>query len=792
MPEIDANDLTLARNEGHSSALYGSFLQPVELWYARVNSASLDRGETTIPFDGGTGLDFSAVQKWQTVWIGTGYNEKDLGITRVRSISSGDSGVTGTLEVGPNWFPWVDDLYITIWHDYRLQPMYPYIDPGTEVFYKDGDIGWSDQNIDLSPVVVVDFSSRARFIKNGEAVFWVDASRSYAMKPGESINSYALSVYPTTGVTTTFSTSTGKGRIVCTSTSVGYVWCKFTVTDTNGESQDSFRCIFPCSTDPSDDTYPHIDFIMNQANGQWDRGGYYAQISVNDDTTFTEMPENTFCTIWRESTYGLGTSVADVIRDPTAGDIEFLNPRVGYTMVQNGSNVDITVTFAAGVLKQGEPIADGETIQLDLSVNAGTPVLTSDQTNDGTIELSQTFVNEPVNGTILVEDTANTRTIVNDIYAYGNIVSVTGDWPSKMIAYPQHIIVGYLRDENIQQSYAARGGYGTVTYGIATIEDLLKNQFMFSISLASRPNGEVNKWYEIVKELSIGIATWHIWKWHSSLFEVADVIGLRDNTDGRAYAEFEGGTLYTMPDNMARNHGIRAHVVSNQLGQLRLTPDIQLLTDSERAALTVIATVEKEDRSAEIGILHDDEDQTAFVYVSGLYFGGTYSPNESGDLAPNVEPYCATAPGAVPSGSGENTVHLERQVLRSQQHANEIAGRVYGQVNNPYPEVRIKFHGDYWNLLDISLGEFWQIDVALQDTIRNIYWLNKNLILREVTVVYSAENGTLQVNTTFEPEADAYPGVSAPCFGNMPVIEGTPVIPPFGLFLPGTLITSSD
>jgi hypothetical protein len=136
---------------------------------------------------------------------------------------------------------------------------------------------------------------------------------------------------------------------------------------------------------------------------------------------------------------------------------------------------------------------------------------------------------------------------------------------------------------------------------------------------------------------------------------------------------------------------------------------------------------------------------------------------------------------------------LERQVLRSQNHANEIAGRVYGQVNNPYPEVRIKFHGDYWNLLDVSLEEFWQIDVALDDTIRNIYWLNKNLILRETSLVYSSvEKGTVQVNATFEPEADAYPGVSAPCFGNMPVIAGTPVLPVLGTFLAGTIVTSSD
>jgi hypothetical protein len=791
MPQIHTNDLSLAREEGHSADFYGSFLQPTTLWAAQVNGAH-SRGETTITFDSGTGSAFSAVQAWQTIWVGTSAGDKDVGITRVRSISSGDGGVTGTLEVAPNWFPWVNNMYITMLHDYRLQPMYPYINPSTEVFYKDGDVAWSDQNIDLAPVVIAEFDARSKFIRNGEAVFWIDASNSYAMKPGETISTYALSVYPATGVTVTFNTSTGIGRIVCTDDTIGAYWAKFTVTDSNAESQISFRCFFAHSTDPSDSTYPHIDFNLNQANGQFDRGGYYAQIAVNDETTFAEMPENTFCTIWRESIYGLGNSLASVIRDPTLGDIEYFNPVVGYTMVPNGPNWDVTVTFTAGVLEQGSPAANGTAVDVDITLNGGTPQNKAGTTSGGTITLAHTFTSEPGDGTILVEDSANSRTVVSDSYKQGNIVSVTGEWPSTLRAYPQHLIIGYLRKENVQQSYAPRGGHGTVSYDITTIEGLLKNQFMFSVSLASRPNGEVNKWYEILKDLSIGIAAWHIWKWHSSLFEVADVLNLRDNTDGRAYAEFEGGSLYTMPDNMARNHGIRAHVVCNQMGQLSLSQDIQLLTDSERSALTTIATIEKEDRSAEMGILHNDEDETAFVYVSGLYFGGTYAPNESGEQAPNVEPYCATAPGAVPSGSGENAIHLERQVLRSQQHCNEIAGRVYGQVNNPYPEVRIKFHGDYWNLLDVSLEEFWQIDVALDDTIRNIYWLNKNLILRETSLVYSVEKGTVQVNATFEPEADAYPGVSAPCFGNMPVIAGTPVLPVLGTFLAGTIVTSSD
>ena len=211
MPALHADVLAMIRREGHRSSFYASFLKPLTLWTVQVNSGALARGETTIPFDGGAGAHWSAVEPYQQVWIGTTQGSNNIEHrVRVRSITSGDSGVTGTIEVSPNVITWADDMWIAIIHNYSLMPMYSLLLPD-ETIVIDRDIGYTNENTYPPPVVVVDFSHRAGFIRNGECVFWVDASDSYAIAESQSIASYAMSVYHSAGTTVTFNNSTGIG-----------------------------------------------------------------------------------------------------------------------------------------------------------------------------------------------------------------------------------------------------------------------------------------------------------------------------------------------------------------------------------------------------------------------------------------------------------------------------------------------------------------------------------------------------------------------------------------------------
>jgi hypothetical protein len=242
-----------------------------------------------------------------------------------------------------------------------------------------------------------------------------------------------------------------------------------------------------------------------------------------------------------------------------------------------------------------------------------------------------------------------------------------------------------------------------------------------------------------------------------------------------------------MPDNMARMHGIRAHVVCNKEGKVHLTQDAQLLPDTPRGALTTAATVTDSDKSGEVSILRNPEDRVAFVYTSGLVFSAAFSADERGEQMPNVEPYCSTAPGLIPSEEGQGTVDLDRQVITSQNHSNQIAGRVYAQVNNTYPELRVKMR-DYLDYLDIHLAEFWEIDIATGDTIREIALTDQKLIPRQVDARVSG--GAIQVDAVFEPEMESEDGVAATyCFDELPALPGIPELPIDG---PGAIVTAGS
>jgi hypothetical protein len=674
-----------------------------------VDSGVLTRGSTSIPFDGGGGSYYAQVEAYQTLWVGTVPGGNDVAELRIRSVTSGDGGTTGTFTVAPNTVVWVNNQYLTVKHNYELWPMYPKIDLDTEVFYKDSDITYTNQNSQPDPAGDIDIWPRAQFMRGGEAVFWIDASNCYAVASGASISTYALSVFPSSGVSTTFNTSTGIGYIVATSTTQDYYWLKFTITDDNGKSQVTYRCVFVHQTDRSNALYPHVDFSIEQLSGAWERGGWTSKIAVNADSSLTDIPDGTYAVLWKESIWKKDAELPVIVRD---GNRLYIDPVLTYTITPSGGNCDIAVTFHCGIMDDGATVSNGTNVSVDFSITAGGgPTNVSNTTTDSQVSISTSFNGVSCSSSIVVENAANTITILSKAYESGQVVSNSSEWPSVLKVFPRTMIAGYARNDNLSQNLAPGAGYSRNRITITTIDDLLRNHFMFSISLEARPDGSVNRWYRYAKWLTIGRACHHIWRWHSTLMQIADVVGLTDNTDGRAYAEFEDGTLYSMPDNMARMHGIRAHVVCNKEGKVHLTQDAQLLPDTPRGALTTAATITDSDKSGEVSILRNPEDRVAFVYTSGLVFSAAFSADERGEQMPDVEPYCSTAPGLIPSEEGQGTVDLDRQVITSQNHSNQIAGRVYAQVNNTYPEIRVKMR-DYLDYLDIHLAEFWEIDIA--------------------------------------------------------------------------------
>lgn len=665
-------DLGYLRGGGHEIEIYGSPLIPTEIWTARVNDATITRGERDIVFDGGSGTAFALIEAKQNVWVGTSAGAKDVGRLRVRSITSGDGGVTGTLSVAQ--YPWwlADDDYLTFWLDYPIRPLFPYL-AIDETFYKDKDVTYSDQNKEPTPIVVAG-THRADFLgSGGSTVFNIDASDSYAMfPPGPSspkslIANYALEMLPSAGATPSISASTGIGTITFTTT--GQWWGKYTITDDNGKTQVSYRCYIICSTDPSDPDYPLLSFYNFRLNGSFEQGGWVTSFSAHEDATLSDIPDETLMIIWAKTKY------------------------------------------------------------------------------DGTERVI----------TLLPEDVTTI-----------------------MAGYMTRAVADTDLDSGLQR----------VDFTVETPEAMLQ-RFNFSVSLESVEDTP-DTWYEYEEWLTIGRSIHHLWKHHSTIFEVADVIGLMDNTDPRAYAEFEAGDLYSMADGFASDRGIRAHVVSDKGGRLHLTYDLQLLTDEERAQYKKVMDITTADRRGNIGIDSRIINEYAFVKTSGFSWDRSFRTDESGNRVPDAEPLCASAPGSIPDDEGSSVYVKDRQTFRDQDHCNDIAGRVFAKQNATYPNVPVAFYGNYMGALDIAYPLWYTMSLQAGDTARGIVWTGKKLACRTIAIQYDGDQGTALIQANFEAEEPAITGVPAFCMDVQPDPWGPPIIPEPEEELPDALLTGGS
>lgn len=668
MPVISAGDLTALRSEYQRTDVRISWLVPPVLWQARINDGSIVKGTTSITFDSGTGSFFTLVAGLQEVWVGSAAGANDVGRLRIKSISSGDSGVTGTLTVAGHSHPLQDDQYLTFFHDYPIKPKYSYIDL-SENYFMDDNVTYTDQHTKPPPVVIAG-PHRAGFLVSGTATFNVDASDSYTIANGATVSTYALSVASTAGTpTVNFNTGTGLGDI--TFTLPGYYWAKYTVTDSNAKSQISYRLYILHDPDADDASYPFVDCTGVQLEADWENGGWTAGVSAEDNMALADIPDHTLCIIW-------------------------------HTPVYNGS--------------------------------------------------------------------VNYVTYLPD------------DNPA--------VFVGYVREDSGVQQMAE--GYGEAELVLSTVEGRLRRMFAFSTSLIVSKNAP-GDWYEYEEWQTCGTIAHDLFLWRSTLLEVADVIGLRDDTLNRMFQAFDEGNIYDNANNFLYSEGIRKRVLCDQGGRVHVVSDPQLLNDTDRGALVTAMEFVQTDAIADYGaalaIQRRPEFEAPFVTANGIYWDGGTWDDEDRPLA-NGE-YCAIAPGGKPLWEGPDPQDFPKQTVASQDDLNKICGRYEAKVNNPFSEIAIEFHGMYNTVLDIAYGEEYLIDFQATETPREIVWSNKPLYCKHVQATYDASIGVWEVSASFEPENITTDGIYTEC-PSFPELGGAipPVIEPTDL--PGALITGAS
>ncbi len=802
---IVQGDYDNIRSDYTRHTFFLSVLKPKSLWSASVTSSAA-RGITAITFDSGSGLNFNAIEAPQSLWVGSGAGKKDHAELRIRSVTSGDSGVTGTVNVAWHGHAFGPGAFLTFVHDYPIYAKYPWIGQtglqGTdEVFYKDIFDTYASQTTASNTKPVIDFllSHRAGFILNGSQTFWINVSPSYTMSPGASISSYALTVYPDAGVTVTFNTTTGVGYVEVTDLTETYYWFKITVTDSNGSTRVHHACVFSHDPDPDNSNYPIKDFELGQYSDDWESGGVSARVKMNrqltdifvGDRAAVDMIDVAFSVLWKETVMGNRFMGERRIPSAVSDDHQFIASDVGIVAVTPSSTCDVISTLAAGIRVEGMVPADTTNVFLTFRVNGSTQTAVTGVVTDGIVNATsplRTYAIGACNAG-LAEWLHNGNVIATGIVHDGSNTVASSIYPSSFLAYPFNMCVGYLRENDIDQDTSVN--VGNHEYELSSSESILKNNYMFSVPVDAKQSP--TKWYHFHDKMTSAAAAFFVLDFHSNVLETVPIVGLNKDNDLRPYGEFQGQNLYSMVDGITRNEGIRAHWKSDRNGRLHMVYDVQILTDSERAALPDASDVARKDRSGQLSIKERPEPNIALVYGSGIFWNGTFDGD--GDVGDDqVEAFCSLAPWYTPHGRGGSaTSNFERQTIRSQAHMNEITGRVYAKVNNTFPTFSHAWRGDYLALLNMHFEEFWTITVQTTDNPKSLVFVAQKLILRSIECTISVESGSMTLNSTWEPEAPGLDGVTAICpeldldIGGLPPItwEEAPA------FLAGTIITSS-
>ncbi|MFA5035652.1 MAG: hypothetical protein WC479_00545 [Candidatus Izemoplasmatales bacterium] len=348
-------------------------------------------------------------------------------------------------------------------------------------------------------------------------------------------------------------------------------------------------------------------------------------------------------------------------------------------------------------------------------------------------------------------------------------------------AFNEVRFVGYILSESIQRTVTAN----EVSFDIGTIDALMKNMRMFSLSLEAVPSGSLAvTWYQFpYNTLTVARAVHHLWKWHSTLFEIADVFLPTENLyTMTACDDMTDGNLFTLTDWVYEN-GIFAKLYCDQVSGVHLDIDSLILDDTTRDALETYFDITTQDWRLEEGLRIDrnKDPKAALVSASGV-------ANISGTFTPLI----AQSPGVIPNNVGNDIINVERLVLYSQSQLNTLVGRLYAIANSEISEIGLSFVGDY--PITLSPKVWYTLTIPASYTRRGID-IDVRMLCREVTYRVSITSGTIYPLCIFEVDVDSLDGITveyteepetpySPIPAYTPAIPYVPNIPPIYPIVP--------
>ena len=303
MVAINSSELALLRSRPHETNLWLSIYKPVTIFAAQVNDVAAAPGLRIVTYNNVTTGAYTAIKNGMTMYIGTTSGARDIGKIRVRQADATTVTVAENSDI-----EWADDLYITVVNFWEINAVYPRMevpdpeDPTTQIWYKDYDIAYTNQNSMFGGFICMG-SHYAGFIdpNTGVCNVYYSSSGTFSFEPTE-VNYTCSWLFE--GGTPTGSTSKTPGYV--SYNTPGHYVTTLTITNLYSSATDtSYRHISIYNRPEVGTNVPILNWELLSLDGSRDAGGYQGRIKIREN--IEDVVDGALIVIFADDKYG-GTS----------------------------------------------------------------------------------------------------------------------------------------------------------------------------------------------------------------------------------------------------------------------------------------------------------------------------------------------------------------------------------------------------------------------------------------------------------------------------------------------------
>ena len=319
------------------------------------------------------------------------------------------------------------------------------------------------------------------------------------------------------------------------------------------------------------------------------------------------------------------------------------------------------------------------------------------------------------------------------------------------------VFVGFIRAGSVK----AHAWNQSVEFQAVGIGVLVENLPGYAFNLDSGSSG----WHAI-PSMTYALAAYHILTEHSTLDLIADV----DLSPVSYTAQKIDFVASSLRDQIAQQclAPVRSLFGSSRTGRIYARQNPQLVAAASRTEDVVLDTDDADFRDTVDIVQERTLKETAQLDFNGFNFTGNGEQTPVLSLAPG-SPYT--------NGRFER---LDGIRVTDQSDSNIVSGYFEGRANNAYPDIALKWRGNY-RVFDAFPIEKVRLNLTTAQNNRGLAWSNAVMWIKRVAMTY--RNGSLVVDTNCEMDVVGAPGItgnypSVPPTVDPPIEPPTPVDPP--------------